>query len=117
MNKNPISFQVIDWNQIPTTTHPGTSGKATWQTHQLPGLRIRIVRYSPGYLADHWCQKGHIVHCLEGEFTSELQDGRTVHLTKGQTYVVSDDQSSHRSKTEKGVIMLIIDGEFLQTPS
>lgn len=117
MNKKTIPFHVIDWNQIPITTHPGVTGQATWQTHQLPGLRIRIVRYSPGYLADHWCQKGHIVHCLDGGFSSELQDGHTFHLKKGDTYVVSDDQSPHRSKTVDGVTLLIIDGEFLQAPS
>jgi PhzF family phenazine biosynthesis protein len=117
LTKTPIPFHIIEWDHAPTTNHPGTTGNATWQTHQLPGLRIRIVRYSPGYLADHWCQKGHIVHCLKGEFTSELQNGQTIHLTKGQTYVVSDDQSSHRSKTDQGVTLLIIDGEFLQTPS
>ncbi|MBN1861038.1 MAG: DHCW motif cupin fold protein [Candidatus Thermoplasmatota archaeon] len=115
MNEKPIPFHVIDWNQASTTIHQGTTGQATWQTHSLPGLRIRIVHYSAGYLADHWCQKGHIVHCLDGEFTSESQDGKTFHLKKGDTYVVSDDQSSHRSRTEQGTTLLIIDGEFLHT--
>lgn len=72
------------------------------------------MEYAPGYLADHWCQKGHIVHCLEGEFVSELQTGETYTLTAGMTYIVSDDLSFHRSRTEKGVKLLIIDGEFLQ---
>ncbi len=85
-----------------------------WQTVQFPGLRIRIVEYSAGYLADHWCQKGHIVHCLEGEFVSELQNGEAFTLTKGVTYVVSDDLSSHRSISKSGVKLLIIDGDFLK---
>jgi hypothetical protein len=72
-----------------------------------------MVEYSPGYLADHWCQKGHIVHCLEGAFDSELKDGQSFHLTEGMTYVVSDDLSSHRSSTNVGVKLLIIDGDFL----
>lgn len=113
MNSN-ISFQVIDWTDIPKTEHPGETGAATWQTLQFPGLRVRIVEYAPGYLADHWCQKGHIVHCLEGEFVSELQTGETHVLTAGMTYIVSDDLSSHRSRTEKGVKLLIIDGDFLK---
>lgn len=117
MNGNIIPFSVIDWETIPKTQHTGTIGQATWQTQQFPGLRLRIVRYPPGYLADHWCRKGHIVHCLDGEFSSELQDGRSFHLTKGQTYVVSDEQSSHRSTTEQGVTLLIIDGDFLQCNS
>jgi len=112
-NKN-IPFQTIDWNSVPKTEHVGETGIAYWQTVQFPGLRVRIVEYSKGYLADHWCQKGHIVHCLEGEFVSELQNGEPIRLTKGSTYVVSDDLSSHRSVTKDGVKLLIIDGDFLK---
>jgi len=107
-------FQLIDWNFIPKTEHKGESGIAYWQTLQLPGLRIRIVEYSKGYLADHWCKKGHIVHCLEGEFTSEMEGGEIFHLAKGMTYVVSDELSSHRSIAPEGVKLLIIDGDFLK---
>jgi hypothetical protein len=81
---------------------------------QFPGLRIRIVEYSKGYIADHWCHRGHIVHCLDGEFASELQDGKEFIMTKGSTYVVSDDLSSHRSISKDGVKLMIIDGDFLQ---
>lgn len=112
--KNKFPFHLIDWTAIPRTEHKGESGTAYWQTLQLPGLRIRKVEYSPGYLADHWCRKGHIVHCLEGEFTSEMEDGEKTHLEEGMTYVVSDDLSSHRSITHKGVKLLIIDGDFLK---
>src|SRR4030042_108541 len=108
-NKN-IPYQIIDWSLIPKTEHKGEEGIADWQTLQFEGLRIRIVEYSKGYIADHWCKKGHIVHCLEGEFISELQDGDETVLTKGMTYIVSDDLSSHRSKTQSGVKLLIIDG-------
>ncbi|MBF4505823.1 DHCW motif cupin fold protein [Flavobacterium sp. JLP] len=109
-----IPFQTIDWNLIKKTEHPGESGTAYWQTLQLGGLRIRKVTYSEKYTADHWCQKGHIVHCLEGEFISELENGQDFILSKGMTYVVSDDLSSHRSITAKGVELLIIDGDFLR---
>jgi quercetin dioxygenase-like cupin family protein len=110
-----IPFQVIDLNQIATTEHKGDSGTAFWHTQQYDGLRVRLVEYSPNYVADHWCQKGHIVHCLEGQFTSELADGSAYLLTKGMTYIVSDDLSSHRSVTgEEGVKLLIIDGDFLK---
>lgn len=115
---NPdIAFQTIDWVSIPKTIHPGETGTATWQTIQLPGLRIRVVEYSENYRADHWCKKGHIVHCLEGEFISESADGTCSVLTKGMTYVVTDELSSHRSATEKGVTLLIIDGDFLNYQS
>ena len=109
-----ISFQTIDWEKINKTEHPGETGTSFWQTMQLDNLRIRIVEYSKGYLADHWCHKGHIVHCLEGDFISELESGEKVSLTKGMTYVVSDNLSSHRSVSENGVKLLIIDGDFLK---
>jgi hypothetical protein len=113
-NNDNIPFQVIDWNSIEKTIHEGETGKALWQTAQYGGLRIRIVEYSKGYLADHWCQKGHIVHCLEGEFVSELQNGEKFKLNQGMTYVVSDNLSSHRSYTRDGVKVMIIDGDFLR---
>lgn len=117
MNTKNIPFQVIDWALIQKSEHTGAEGLAFWQTLQLPGLRMRLVEYSPGYLADHWCKKGHIVHCLEGEFVSELHNGDSYLIKKGMTYVVSDELSSHRSSTKLGVKLLIIDGDFLQLKS
>ena len=114
MQAKNIPFQIIDWSKIEKTAHEGATGVAYWQTLQFDGLRIRRVEYSPGYLADHWCQKGHIVHCLEGEVVNELKDGRKNVLVPGMSYVVSDDLSSHRSVTETGVTLLIIDGDFLK---
>jgi hypothetical protein len=114
MKQKNFSFQTIDWSGITRTEHKGEAGNAFWQTVQLEGLRIRIVEYSEGYLADHWCTKGHIVHCLEGEFVSELQGGEKFVLKKGMTYVVTDEMSSHRSQTRNGVRLLIIDGDFLR---
>ena len=114
MNKKNIPFQTIDWTKIPKTEHKGDTGVAYWQTILFEGLRLRIVEYSKGYVADHWCTKGHIVHCLEGDFVSELNDGEKFILTKGMTYVVTDELSSHRSFTENGVKVLIIDGDFLK---
>ena len=109
-----IPFQTIDWKNIPKTSHAGETGIAYWQTVQFPGLRIRIVEYSAGYVADHWCQKGHIVYCLEGEFNSELDNGDTFNLKQGMTYVVSDDMGSHKSSTKDGVKLMIVDGDFMK---
>ena len=109
-----IPFQTIDWAAIKKIEYKGETGTAFWQTIQLGGLRIRLVEYSNGYLADHWCQKGHIVHCLHGEFISELSTGEKITLSSGQTYVVSDKLSSHRSVSENGVKLLIVDGDFLK---
>ena len=107
-------FQTVDWESVPRTEHPGASGTSFWRTVELPGLRVRVVEYSPGYVADHWCHKGHIVHCLEGEFTSEMESGGSHVLRKGMTYVVSDGLSSHRSVSERGATLLIVDGDFLK---
>lgn len=114
---NNIPFQTIDWSHIEKTEHHGETGTATWQTVQFDGLRIRLITYSAGYLADHWCKKGHIVYCLEGSFTSELSNGDRFLLGKGMAYVVSDDLSTHRSISEDGVTLLIIDGGFLKSQS
>lgn len=110
-----IPFQHIDWTSVEKTEHKGETGSAFWQTLQFGGLRLRIVEYTPGYLADHWCEKGHIVHCLEGEFISELQNGEAVRLRQGETYIVSDELSSHRSVSATGVKLLIVDGDFLKS--
>jgi hypothetical protein len=110
---NPILFQATNWDQLPVSEMPGETGTVRQQTLQFDGLRVRIVEYSADYKADHWCTLGHIVHCLEGELTCELQDGRTFTLTKGMSYIVSDDASSHRSVSKNGVKLMIIDGKFL----
>ena len=109
-----IPFQIVDWQHIQKTIHAGEKGWASWQTIQLGAIRLRLVNYSAGYLADHWCAKGHIVHCLEGELVSELATGERFLLTPGMSYVVSDGASLHRSVTEKVVTLLIIDGDFLK---
>lgn len=110
----PIFFQTIDWNNVPTTEHAGETGVARWKTIQNQQFRMRVIEYSKGYMADHWCTKGHIVFCLEGEMTSELSDGRVFTLKEGMSYQVSDKVSSHRSYSKDGVKLLIIDGGFLE---
>ncbi|AWI26187.1 DHCW motif cupin fold protein [Flavobacterium pallidum] len=112
---NNIFFNSIDWPSVEKTEHKGITGIAYWQTLQFDKIRMRMVEYSANYLADHWCQKGHIVHCLEGSFISELKNGEKFTLAKGMSYIVSDDLSSHRSMSENGVKLLIIDGDFLKS--
>jgi len=111
---NAILFQTTDWEAIPATQHCGECGMAHWRTLQFEGLRIRLVEYSKGYKADHWCKAGHIVYCIEGEMTSELADGRTFTISKGMSYQVSDNVSQHRSYSKEGVKLLIVDGNFLK---
>jgi mannose-6-phosphate isomerase class I len=108
-----IPFQTIDWSAIEKVEHKGEKGTSFWQTIQIGDLRVRMVEYSANYLADHWCQKGHVIYCLAGEFESELQNSETVKLAEGMSYIVSDNESSHRSTSMNGTKLLIIDGGFL----
>jgi uncharacterized cupin superfamily protein len=65
-------------------------------------IRVRMVEYSPGYVADHWCSKGHIILlCLEGEMETTLEDGR-VFAAPGMSYQVADQAEAHRSQAPKG---------------
>ena len=75
----------------------------------LAGIRVRVVDYSPGYVADHWCSKGHILYCLDGELTTDLTDGRSFTLKPGMSYQVADDADAHRSRTAKGARLFIVD--------
>jgi quercetin dioxygenase-like cupin family protein len=104
-----IPFGTTDWSQIERTEHRGDRGVAYWRTQQFGGIRVRMVEYSAGYLADHWCQKGHILLCLEGELRTELEDGRTFTLTPGMSYQVADGAEPHRSSTDRGARLFIVD--------
>lgn len=109
-----IPFQITDWSQVPTTVVNGASGTATMRIQQLGDLRIRMVEYSANYLADHWCQLGHLVFVLEGELINEHENGTVNVLKAGMSYHVSDGLSSHRSRTNGPVKMIVVDGAFLK---
>ena len=109
MNIQDIPFGVTNWSQIAPTEHKGEAGVAIWRTQQFGTIRVRMVGYSPGYLADHWCKKGHILLCLEGELYTELADGRKYVLTPGVSYQVADDAEPHRSHTPTGAKLFIVD--------
>jgi hypothetical protein len=109
--KLPASpFTVTDWEHIPSTEHPGESGTAIWRLIEIGDMRVRMVEYSAGYLADHWCDRGHVLLVLEGELDTELQDGRTVRLVPGMSYQVSDfGAAAHRSSSRTGAKLFIVD--------
>jgi len=109
MEMSGIPFGTTDWSAIARTEHRGERGTAYWRTREFGGIRVRMVEYTPGYLADHWCQKGHILLCLEGELHTELKDGRTVTLTPGTSYQVADGAEAHRSFTRTGATLFIVD--------
>jgi hypothetical protein len=109
MKIEQIPFGITDWDTIPVTEHVGITGKALWRTQQFGSIRVRMVEYSPGYLADHWCEKGHILLCLEGRLDTELADGRSFILTPGISYQVADHAEPHRSSTAEGAKLFIVD--------
>lgn len=106
----PHPFTTTDWSKVPETRHPGETGYAIWRTLEIGDIRIRQVEYSPGYLADHWCDRGHILYVLEGELETELKDGRRFALKPGMSYQVSDfGDAPHRSSTQTGARLFIVD--------
>ncbi|MET1077932.1 MAG: DHCW motif cupin fold protein [Pseudomonas sp.] len=109
MQIDAIPFGTTDWSSLEPVEHAGVTGVAQWRTRQFGPLRVRMIDYSPGYLADHWCVKGHILLCLEGELHTELEDGRTFVLTAGMSYQVADNAEPHRSSTAIGARLFVVD--------
>jgi quercetin dioxygenase-like cupin family protein len=109
MEMQALSFQTHNWEAVEKTEHKGETGFAFWQTLHANNVRVRKVEYSAGYKADHWCSKGHIILCVEGEMITELDNGRFFTLTAGMTYFVGDNCEQHRSSSEKGCKLFIVD--------
>ena len=109
MQMQSIPFGTTDWTGVPRTEHKGETGMAYWRTCQFGDIRVRMVEYTPGYLADHWCSKGHIILCVEGELLTELEDGRVFVLKPGMSYQVADNAEAHRSRTGPGAKLFIVD--------
>lgn len=109
MKMRDIPFGITEWRGVEQTEHAGETGTARWRTRHFGGIRVRIVDCSPGYVSDHWCVKGHILYCLEGELRTQLEDGRAFTLRPGMSYQVADDTEAHRSSTLGGARLLIVD--------
>jgi quercetin dioxygenase-like cupin family protein len=109
LNITDLPFEVTNWSEVEKTEHAGEHGLAYWRTQNFGDIRVRMVEYNPGYLADHWCAKGHILLCLEGELYTELEDGRHVVLSPGSSYQVADNAEFHRSSTKHGAKLFIVD--------
>jgi quercetin dioxygenase-like cupin family protein len=104
-----VPFMTTDWASVPATTHPGERGAAYWRTLEVGNVRVRMVEYSPGYVADHWCERGHVLLVLKGELTTDLKNGESHVLKPGQSYQVADGAAPHRSRTESGATLFIVD--------
>ncbi|MFZ0479689.1 MAG: DHCW motif cupin fold protein [Terriglobales bacterium] len=109
MKMTGFAFTTTDWTQVVPTEHPGQTGSALWRTQNFGEIRVRMVEYSPGYLADHWCTKGHVILCLEGELETELADGKRFTLKTGDSYQTADGEPGHRSSTQAGARLFIVD--------
>ncbi len=109
MKLEGIPFIVTDWSTVERTEHPGERGTAWWKTRHFGEVRVRFVEYSAGYLADHWCKKGHVVLVVSGELETELEDGRVMTLAAGSSYQVADGEPAHRSSTAFGATLFIVD--------
>jgi quercetin dioxygenase-like cupin family protein len=102
-------LQTFDWNSLPATEHPGDQGIATWRTLQIGEVRVRLVQYSAGYAANHWCAKGHVVYCIAGEMQTTVRDGKTFRISAGMSYLAGDGDPPHRSETQGGATLFIVD--------
>ena len=109
MKMTGFPLSTTDWAQVAPSEHPGDSGVALWRTQNFGEIRVRMVEYSPGYAADHWCSKGHVLLCLEGELQTTLANGESFTLSPGKSYQVADGESSHRSSTKVGARLFIVD--------
>jgi quercetin dioxygenase-like cupin family protein len=109
MRIEDVPFTTVDWASLPVVEHRGETGSALWRTLEAGNLRVRMVEYSAGYLADHWCSRGHVLLVLEGELVTELEDGSEHRLCPGQSYQVADGVAPHRSRTAGGARLFIVD--------
>jgi quercetin dioxygenase-like cupin family protein len=109
MEMKNIPFGITDWEKIEKEEHKGEQGTAFWRTRRFDEIRVRLVNYSPGYVSDHWCSKGHILLCLEGELKTQTKDGREYVLKPGMSYQVADNDLPHRSSTPTGAKLFIVD--------
>ena len=109
MKLSNLPFGTTDWAAVAPTNHAGETGSARWRTQLFGDIRVRMVEYSPGYLADHWCTTGHVLLCLEGSLVTELDDGRIFTLTPGMSYQVADAAEAHRSSTITGAKLFVVD--------
>ena len=109
MKIEQVPFNTTDWSKIDAAEHPGEAGVARWRTIEQGNLRVRMIEYSPGYIADHWCERGHVIFVLSGELITELRDGRRFTLGPGMSYQVADGDGAHRSVSLKGALLFVVD--------
>ncbi len=109
MEIKAFPFEIVDWELIEQEEHKGITGTSFWKIFKMGEIRVRMLEYSANYLADHWCHKGHIIYCVAGEMETELEEGRRFILSKGMSYQVGDDSDAHRSRSQNGCTLFVVD--------
>jgi quercetin dioxygenase-like cupin family protein len=109
MQISDVPFTVTDLSKVAPSEHAGEKGTSFWHTLESGNLRIRIVEYSAGFLADHFCPRGHVFYVLEGTVLVELKDGQTFTLQAGQDFIAADCENGHRISSSTGAKVFIAD--------
>ncbi|XXX72022.1 DHCW motif cupin fold protein [Sorangium sp. So ce134] len=104
-----VSFFTTEWGKVPPVEVPGETGMASWRTVEAGNLRVRMVEYTPGYRADHWCERGHVLLVLEGELVTSLRDGREIVLAPGSSFQVGEGAEPHLTSSPRGARVFIVD--------
>lgn len=106
MELSGLPEAVVDWSRTPATKTAGATSRA----HKTNDVQLRVVDYDPGYLADHWCSKGHILYVISGSLTIEHGDGKASYeLAAGMSWQTADNGPPHRVRSTGGATVFIVD--------
>ncbi len=105
-----VPFVVTTWPDVPPMEHKGETGMSYWKVFEQGNIRVRIVEFEPGFKADHYCPRGHVLLVLEGEVRIRLKDGKEYKLTPSMSFQASDDEANpHYVYSDKGGKVFIVD--------
>jgi quercetin dioxygenase-like cupin family protein len=100
----------IDWPKVPAVVQAGETGIATSRTVNLSDVTLRLVEYSAGYKADHWCTKGHILYVVSGNVVIEYDNEKRTNLSSGMSWHAPEGASTaHLLRCERAATVFIID--------
>src|SRR5262245_51372196 len=100
----------IDWSRVPPVIQRGETGTSTARTRDFGDITLRLVAYSPGFKADHWCAKGHIVYVISGCVVIEHEDKTRTVLSPNTSWHAPDEAiPRHRVLCEAGATLFIVD--------
>jgi len=85
-----INTQLIDWESTAPIETKGKTGVNTAHEFSSGGYKIRLLVYSSNYESDHWCEKGHIIHCIEGSMMLKIKDRKDIYLSAGKSLLLGE---------------------------